>query len=162
MEKTTNITYTSDAKYIESGVARKISAAYQTQLQQQTWSVRSFPEGQRNCYTFNLTAKRKYLIRGVFIYGNYDGLNLLPNFELHIGPNNWTSVVGATNGSLHELIHVLTQDRLQVCLVKTGETTPFINSLEIRPLDNDTYVTQTGSLIMVGRFFFSPTPTFVR
>ncbi|CAF1823987.1 unnamed protein product [Brassica oleracea var. botrytis] len=35
--------------------------------------------------------------------------------------------------------------------------TPFINSLEIRPLKNGTYDTQSGSLITVSRFYFPPT-----
>ncbi|XP_019091490.1 PREDICTED: probable LRR receptor-like protein kinase At1g51890 isoform X2 [Camelina sativa] len=164
VEKSTNITYRSDTDYIESGSPGNINEMYRAQFQQQTWSLRSFPEGQRNCYNFTLTVKRKYLIRATFIYGNYDGLNQLPTFDLHIGPNKWTSVstLGVTNGSIHELIHVLTQDRLQVCLVKTGETTPFISSLELRPLSNNTYVTQSGSLIAFARVFFSPTPSFVR
>ncbi|CAE5959970.1 unnamed protein product [Arabidopsis arenosa] len=164
VEKSTNITYRSDATFIDSGFPGKISEVYRTQLQQQTWALRSFPEGQRNCYNFTLTAKRKYLIRGTFIYGNYDGLNRLPSFDLYIGPNKWTSVSipGVTNGSVNEMIHVLTQDRLQICLVKTGETTPFISSLELRPLNNNTYVTQSGSLIAVARVYFSPTPPFVR
>ncbi|KAF3516999.1 hypothetical protein DY000_02059289 [Brassica cretica] len=164
VEKSTNISYKSDFNYIETGEAKKINDAYRTLFQQQIWSLRSFPHGQRNCYNFNLTANRKYLIRGTFIYGNYDNLNQLPIFDLHIGPNRWTTVttLGVTNGSIHEMIHVLTQDRLQVCLVKTGDTKPFISSLELRPLNNETYVTQSGSLVAVSRVFFSPTPTFVR
>ncbi|EOA39631.1 hypothetical protein CARUB_v10008262mg, partial [Capsella rubella] len=164
VEKSTNITYRSDADFIDSGTPGKINEMYKTQFQQQTWSLRSFPEGRRNCYNLTLTVKRKYLIRATFMYGNYDGLNQLPSFDLHIGPNKWTSVstLGVTNGSIHELIHVLTQDRLQICLVKTGETTPFISSLELRPLSNNTYVTQSGSLIAFARVFFSPTPSFLR
>ncbi|CDY12071.1 BnaC03g59870D [Brassica napus] len=163
-EKSTNIIYESDANYIDSGLVGRINDANKTRLQQQYWTLRSFPEGERNCYNFNLTANRKYLIKASFNYGNYDDLNRLPRFDLHIGPNKWTSVSfpGGRYGSNREMIHVLTQNRLQVCLVKTGETTPFINSLEIRPLHNGTYVTQSGSLILVSRVYFSPTPLFVR
>ncbi|XP_010500779.2 PREDICTED: probable LRR receptor-like serine/threonine-protein kinase At1g51880 [Camelina sativa] len=164
-EKTTNITYKSDANYIDSGLVGRIRDEYKPLLQQQAWTLRSFPDGKRNCYNFNLTAKSKYLIRGTFIYGNYDGLNQIPKFDIHIGPNKWTSIKmdGIGNGSaIHEMIHVLTQDRLQICLVKTGETTPFISSLELRPLNNNTYLTQSGSLIGFARVFFSPTPSFVR
>ncbi|VVB00521.1 unnamed protein product [Arabis nemorensis] len=63
---------------------------------------------------------------------------------------------------MHEIIHVLTQERLQVCLVKTGPTTPFISSLELRPLKNNTYVTQSGSLNLFARVFFSPGSSFIR
>ncbi|ESQ30269.1 hypothetical protein EUTSA_v10012125mg, partial [Eutrema salsugineum] len=163
-EKTTNITYISDTNYIDSGLIGKIKESYTTLFQQQTWTLRSFPEGQRNCYNFNLTAHSKYLIRGTFVYGNYDGLNQIPKFDLHIGPNKWTSVIleGVANASIYEMIHALTQDRLQVCLVKTGKTTPFISSLELRPLNNDTYVTQSGSLMSFARIYFPHTPSFLR
>ncbi|CAA0287722.1 unnamed protein product [Arabidopsis thaliana] len=163
-EKTTNITYKSDANYIDSGLVGRISAEYKAPLQQQTWTVRSFPEGERNCYNFNLTAKSRYLIRATFTYGNYDGLRQVPKFDIHIGPSKWTSVKldGVGNGAVLEMIHVLTQDRLQICLVKTGKGIPFISSLELRPLNNNTYLTQSGSLIGFARVFFSATPTFIR
>ncbi|XP_018435755.2 probable LRR receptor-like serine/threonine-protein kinase At1g51880 isoform X1 [Raphanus sativus] len=163
-EVSTKIVYKSDANHIESGVAGRINDAYKTLFLQQTWSLRSFPEGTRNCYNFNLTAKLKYLIRAGFVYGNYDGRNQLPSFDLYIGPNKWTSVSfpGVANGSVHEMIHVLTQDRLQVCLVKTGKTTPFISSLKLRPLNNETYPTQSGSLVTISRVYFSPSTFIVR
>ncbi|XP_010500781.1 PREDICTED: probable LRR receptor-like serine/threonine-protein kinase At1g51860 [Camelina sativa] len=165
VERSTNITYKSDADYIDSGLVGKINDAYKTLFQQQVWALRSFPVGQRNCYNVNLTASRKYLIRGTFVYGNYDGLNQLPSFDLHIGPNKWSSVKirGVTNTSMHEIIHVIPQNSLQVCLVKTGPTTPFISSLEFRPLNNETYATQSGSLTLFARVYFpSTSSSFIR
>ncbi|CAH8315221.1 unnamed protein product [Eruca vesicaria subsp. sativa] len=165
VERTTNITYVSDGTHIDSGVARRINVTLRTEFQQQLWNLRSFPDGQRNCYNFNLTKNRRYLIRGFFLYGNYDGLNILPSFDLYIGQTKWTSVSLPEGGNafMDEIIHVLKQDRLQICLVKTGETTPFISSLELRPLDsNVTYVSQSGSLMLVARLYFSPTPSFIR
>jgi hypothetical protein len=44
------------------------------------------------------------------------------------------------------MIHILTTDRLQICLVKTGNATPFISALELRKLMNTTYLTRQGSL----------------
>lgn len=44
------------------------------------------------------------------------------------------------------MIHILKTDRLQICLVKTGDSTPFISALELRKLMNTTYLTQQGSL----------------
>ncbi|KAH0893815.1 hypothetical protein HID58_056244, partial [Brassica napus] len=105
-EKSTNIIYESDANYIDSGLVGRINDANKTRLQQQYWTLRSFPEGERNCYNFNLTANRKYLIKASFNYGNYDDLNRLPRFDLHIGPNKWTSVSfpGGRYGSNREMI----------------------------------------------------------
>jgi hypothetical protein len=34
----------------------------------------------------------RYLLRASFCYGNYDGLNRLPVFDLHIGVNRWATV----------------------------------------------------------------------
>ncbi|KAF3524600.1 hypothetical protein F2Q69_00047388 [Brassica cretica] len=165
-EKSTNITYKSDADYVDSGLVGKINNAYMTQLQQQTWSLRSFRDGQRNCYNlFNLTANIKYLIRATFMYGNYDVLNQLPSIDLRVGANKWFSIkiTGVTNSSSYEIFHVVTQDDLQVCLVKTGPTTPFISSLELRRLNNNSYNTQSGSLMLFARIYFPSDPSsFVR
>ncbi|CDY22874.1 BnaA06g02030D [Brassica napus] len=163
-EKTTNISYISDANFIDSGIVGRIDDSYKTLFQQQTWTLRSFPEGQRNCYTFNLKENSKYLIRGTFVYGNYDGLNQIPEFDLHVGPNKWTSVTlkGVANASIYEIIHVVAHDRLQVCLIKTGNTTPFISSLELQKKNNNTYLTQSGSLMSFARIYFPQTPSFLR
>ncbi|XP_031268923.1 LRR receptor-like serine/threonine-protein kinase IOS1 [Pistacia vera] len=112
------------------------------------WHVRSFPEGKRNCYRLNLTKGGKYLIRASFLYGNYDGLNKLPQFDLYLGPNLWETVkiLNASTATFPEIIHVVALDYLHVCLVNTGSGTPFISALELRPLRSTAYKTQTGSL----------------
>ncbi|CAN6826207.1 unnamed protein product [Brassica oleracea] len=58
-EKKTKIIYKSDANHIDSGLVGRISHEYTEQFEQQTWTLRSFPEGTRNCYNFNLTANQK-------------------------------------------------------------------------------------------------------
>jgi len=163
VETSTNITYKSDANYTDSGLVGKINDAHKTLVQQPLWALRSFPEGERNCYNFNLTVNSTYLIRGTFLYGNYDGLNQSPSFDLHIGASKWTSVniVGVTDTVMPEIIHVLTQKRLQVCLVKTGKTTPFISSLELRPLINNIYIAESGSMVLQNRVYFPSDSTSI-
>ncbi|XP_028794943.1 LRR receptor-like serine/threonine-protein kinase IOS1 [Neltuma alba] len=148
IEKTTGINYISDEKFINSGVSNSITSELQSMYQQQLWNLRSFPQGTRNCYRINITSGSKYLIRANFLYGNYDGQNELPSFDLHLGPNLWETVE-ITNASLllsPEIIHVPSLDYTQICLVDTGSGTPFISAIELRNLMNDTYVTQSGSL----------------
>ena len=48
------------------------------------WKVIYFSKGARNCNNVNITRGTKYLIRANFLYGNYDGLNKLPKFNLYI------------------------------------------------------------------------------
>lgn len=37
LEKATNITYSSDAPYIDTGIGRSIKSSYQSKSEQQTW-----------------------------------------------------------------------------------------------------------------------------
>ena len=124
-----------------------------TQLQQFSY-LRSFPSGVRNCYRINVTSGTKYLIRAGFLYGNYDGLNELPQFDLHLGANFWDKVK-FTNPSrilCCEIIHTPSLDYIHLCLVNTGNGAPFVSTIELRILKNDTYETQSSeSLATFGR-----------
>jgi len=148
-EQSLTINYVSDENFINTGVRGTIaSEEINRNNQQQLWNLRSFPEGKRNCYKINVTRGSNYLIRTTFLYGNYDGRNMLPMFDLLLGANVWDTVT-IENASLDqskEIIHVPSLDFIQICLVNTGNGTPFITAIELRTLKNDTYVTQFGSL----------------
>jgi hypothetical protein len=126
------------------------------------YNVRSFPDGERNCYTVgSLVPRIKYLIRAFFMYGNYDGLNSLPIFDLYVGANLWTTVNISTldNAKVVEAIVVVPDDTVRVCLVNTGAGTPFISGLDLRPLKNELYpqVNATQGLVLYKRFNFGLT-----
>lgn len=147
-EKTTGIIYISDEKFIDSGESKSILPQYKSEFQQQLASLRSFPAGERNCYRVNVTSWTKYLIRASFLYGNYDSKDAIPQFDLYLGTVLWETV-NLTDVSVSknfELIHIPPQNFIHVCVVNTGSGTPFISALEFRTLDNDSYVTQFGSL----------------
>ena len=147
-ERRTGIDYTSDANLINTGVSKSVASEFKEKHQQQMWTVRSFPEGKRNCYKINITRDSKYLIRTSYLYGNYDGLNKTPQFDTHLGANWWHTVTlsNASTPQGKEIIHVTSQDYVQICLVNTGYGTPFISAIEFRTLPNNIYVTQFGSL----------------
>ncbi|KAG5104188.1 hypothetical protein JHK82_041158 [Glycine max] len=153
-ESTTGINYTSDANFINTGVSRIIASELKNGYQKQAWYVKSFPEGVRNCYKINITRGSTYLIRASFLYGNYDGLNMLPQFDLLLGANRWATVTiyNASLDQFNEIIHVPSLDSVQLCLVNTGHGTPFISAVELRTLKNDTYVTRFGSLETYNRW----------
>ncbi|ESW22562.1 hypothetical protein PHAVU_005G163500 [Phaseolus vulgaris] len=147
-EPSLDINYVSDANFINTGVRGIItSEETSTHTQRQLWRLRSFPEGKRNCYKISVTRGSKYLVRTVFLYGNYDGRNMLPQFDLLLGANLWDTVTikNASIDQSMEIIHVSSLDFIQICLVYTGNGTPFITAIELRTLNNDTYVTP-GSL----------------
>lgn len=110
--------------------------------------LRSFPQGIRNCYNVSVKKDTKYLIRASFLYGNYDGLNSLPMFDLYIGNSLWETINVTKVGTnvLKDLIHITSSNKVHICLINTGNGVPFISALEFRPLLNVTYQTAAGSL----------------
>ncbi|KAJ1689483.1 hypothetical protein LUZ63_013638 [Rhynchospora breviuscula] len=138
VDEDTKLTYVSDDQFIDTGVNYKIAPDYVTDgLSTKYLTVRSFPNGTRNCYALtSLSAGSKYLVRAAFMYGNYDNKNNPPNFDIHLGVNYWGTVdiPGPDGAYFSEIIATTTSDYLQVCLVKKDRGTPFISALELRPL----------------------------
>jgi len=156
----TGLTYTSDADFVASGKTGRLAKEFEPLVDKPTLTLRYFPEGVRNCYNLNVTRDTNYLIKATFVYGNYDGLNIGPNFNLYLGPNLWTTV--SSNDTIEEIIHVTRSNSLQVCLVMTGISIPFINMLELRPMKKNMYVTQSGSLKYLFRGYISNSSTRIR
>ncbi|KAL2968266.1 hypothetical protein AAZX31_15G020900 [Glycine max] len=147
-ESTTGIDYTSDAEFINTGVSGTVVPVVRNKSQRPYQSVRSFPEGIKNCYKINITKGTNYLIRATFLYGNYDGQYMLPRFDLLLGANRWGTVAiyDAFVDRKKEIMYVPSLDYVQICLVNTGHGTPFISAIELRNLTNLIYVTQFVSL----------------
>uniref|UniRef100_A0A1J3D089 Putative LRR receptor-like serine/threonine-protein kinase n=1 Tax=Noccaea caerulescens TaxID=107243 RepID=A0A1J3D089_NOCCA len=156
----TGFTYTSDTGLVNSGETGKIAKEFEANYTKPFLTLRYFPAGVRNCYSLNVTRDTKYLIKAKFVYGNYDDQNIDPDFDLYLGPNLWTTVT--KNVTIEEIIHVTRSDSLQVCLVKTGNSIPFINVLELRPLPKSAYVSQSGSLKFLFRWYLSNSGRTIR
>ncbi|XP_019091365.1 PREDICTED: leucine-rich repeat receptor-like serine/threonine-protein kinase At2g14510 isoform X1 [Camelina sativa] len=159
VEPVTDITYTSDAGFVHGGKTGTIKKVSETDFIAKPYRVlRYFPDGTRNCYSLNVTQDTNYLIRTVFVYGNYDGLNIFPRFDLYLGPNIWKSLDLRRTGFgavVEEIIHVTRSNILDICVVKTGTSTPLISAIELRPLPYNTYPAQTGSLKNLVRYYFT-------
>jgi hypothetical protein len=157
VDKTTKLSYVSDAAFINAGSSHNISSEYIYTKMRYVNHLRSFPDGVRNCYTLrSLVAGLKYLIRAFFNYGNYDGLRRPPVFDLYIGVNFWTVVNVTIQDIWVETIVVVPDDFVQVCLVNTGSGTPFISALDLRPLRSSLYpqANATQGLDLIGRLNF--------
>ncbi|KAJ9692167.1 hypothetical protein PVL29_011306 [Vitis rotundifolia] len=148
----------SDSEFIDTGINYDVSMEHSSRFgtpDQQVMTVRSFPEGTKNCYTLQPQQGKddKYLIRASFMYGNYDSKNQLPEFKLYLGVNEWDTVKFNNSYDIvrSEIIHVPRTGHIDVCLVNTGSGSPFISALELRQLNNSIYATQSGSLILFKR-----------
>ncbi|KAD4180352.1 hypothetical protein E3N88_28943 [Mikania micrantha] len=158
----TGISYTSDGSFINTGVNKNISLEYaypnNPNLPQPLSDLRSFPQGNKNCYTLRPNGGKKSLnlIRATFMYGNYDGANKLPEFDLYLGVDLWLSVkfINSSDVVTTEIISVALEDTFSVCLVNVGLGIPFISGLELRPLDGSIYKIDpgiSGSLVLFQR-----------
>ncbi|CDY51448.1 BnaA05g36650D [Brassica napus] len=83
----TGLTFSTDNGFVQTGKTGKVQKEIESLFPKPVWNLRYFPDGIRNCYTLNVTQGSKYLIRALFVYGNYDGLNEYPSFDLYLGPN---------------------------------------------------------------------------
>ena len=114
--------------------------------------LRSFPEGTRNCYTLGpVSIGAKYRVHAQFLYGNYDGLQRPPTFDIYLDVNRWTTVA-AGEFARKEIIALAVADSVDVCLVNTGLGIPFISELDLRPLPFSMYtqVNSAQSLVING------------
>lgn len=84
------------------------------------------------------------------MHGNYDnkGQDLVSSpvtFDIRIGLNFWNrlNIINATMTYTSEAIVVAIVNSVSVCLVDNGEGTPFISSLEMRPMKSSNYPAAT-------------------
>ncbi|WOL11084.1 leucine-rich repeat receptor-like serine/threonine-protein kinase [Canna indica] len=136
------ITYVSDEQFTDSGINNNVWYGYVNNLARRYYTVRSFPDGNRNCYNFNsIIPGTKYLIRAIFLYGNYDNKNSTLQFDLYLNVNLWKTINVTDPSKYHltEVVTVATAHRISVCLVNTGQGTPFISGLDLRPINSSLY-----------------------
>jgi len=110
----------------------------QPQINKQLMTLRSFPEGKRNCYSLNPKQgkNKRYIVRGYFAYGNYDNKSKPPTFDLYIDVSVFTfirfTVADTTRRS--EAIYSSLTGTIDLCLVNIEQGVPFISLLELWPL----------------------------
>ena len=144
------ISYKSDKDFISTGKNMFVAPKYNY------WklvdSLRSFPEGKRNCYALKPREgkNQSYYVRALFHYGNYDSKNQGQiMFDLYIGVNYWDTVdinVEDKLATYYDIIHYSVTDTIYVCLVNTGSGVPFINGLDLRFMNDSPYRSMNGSL----------------
>ncbi|XP_015696316.1 probable LRR receptor-like serine/threonine-protein kinase At1g05700 [Oryza brachyantha] len=149
------ITYVADGVYVDGGNNSKVTTVYQKDWQgpryKTLYTLRSFPAatadgGGRNCYTLPTNdVGGKYNVRLEFLYGNYDNLDSASlRFNLTLGVNHWDTVnldTGDDNYGYqaYAAVFVAWASWVPVCLVNIGQGTPFVSTVELRPLGDLPY-----------------------
>eukprot|EP01018_Ginkgo_biloba_P026627 Gb_41623 [translate_table: standard] len=159
---TNGIRWIPDDPYIQTGTNATVSEdIIETVYQRELRHLRKFPKfprGRRNCYALQPVEEgEKYLVRASFLYGNYDRQHSIPiKFQLLFDANHWDTVNIDDESRIivKEMITMATSTSISVCLGRNdAASTPFISSLELRPLETYMYdaVNDTTTLFLVER-----------
>ena len=148
----TGIAYVPDSPYVDSGENHRVATDNGSNAEDgiSMLTLRSFPSGQRNCYTLPTKSGGKYLIRMMFFHGNYDGKKESSSsvqFDLHLGTNYWDTVWNVTY-CWSEAVFVAWASWVPVCLINTDHGTPFVNTVELRLLGASLYPDVTADQSM--------------
>ncbi|CAM0948886.1 unnamed protein product [Alopecurus aequalis] len=146
-DSATDIVYVSDGTYVDGGENHKIAEGQLSSTNStdnpSLLTLRSFPSGLRNCYTLPTQNGTKYLVRVFFFHGKYDGTSspLFVQFDLDLGTSYWDTITlrKTTDSLYNEAIFIAWASWVPVCLVNRGTGTPFVNTMELRPLGDELY-----------------------
>ncbi|XP_047964810.1 probable LRR receptor-like serine/threonine-protein kinase At5g59680 [Salvia hispanica] len=134
------VVWTGDSSYVSNGEIRSVPSSNSFSPVMDT--MRVFTTRKKNCYNINLdVAKRRVLVRAHFFYGNYDGKDSPPSFDLSFDGNDWATVVTSSTDSLYyEVIYVTKKDSISICVAQTtiGQF-PFISAIAVRSLELSSY-----------------------
>lgn len=111
-------------------------------LTEQMNTLRFFPDQNKNCYTLPASKAFKYQVRATFFYGNYDGNNTPPTFDLSLDGNSWATVdTSVTSDPFYkEAIVVAKGSSISVCVSRTREgEVPFMSTLDMVHLSSSMY-----------------------
>ncbi|WRX32722.1 Malectin-like domain - like 10 [Theobroma cacao] len=133
-------TWKADDDFIKTGNNKQVPQSSSSKVEQLN-TLRVFMEQNKNCYTLPTPTSTRYLVRAMFLYGNYDGLSKPPTFDLEFDGNKWASVVTTmTSFTYYEMIYATKGDSISICLARTQDQQfPFISRLESLPLPADMY-----------------------
>ncbi|CAN6442419.1 unnamed protein product [Victoria cruziana] len=162
-----SMSWIGDEQYVKSG--KSATVQIDESLIPPLTTLRYFPSGRKNCYSFpGIGAGIKLLVRALFYYGNYDGLGSPPTFNILFNGNLWSPVIFSEQNVsvLFEMVHVNGVDDISVCLARTKPNdVPFINSIEIKKLEGNMYASMDKDrpLYVMGRYAYaSPTTPVLR
>lgn len=133
------IEWTPDDQFI-CGNTAQTNIRSRAELQYAT--VRFFPADSRKyCYTLSIVPGMRYLLRATFLYGNYDGKNVYPKFDISLGATYWSTIVTSNVNTVEarEMIFLATEPTIGMCLLNATRGRAFISTLELRQFNGSMY-----------------------
>ncbi|KAK1577816.1 hypothetical protein Q3G72_025094 [Acer saccharum] len=107
---------------------------------------RDFPidSTKKYCYTLSTKERRRYIVRATFQYGNLGSdQDTYPKFQLYLDATQWStvSVLDGLRVYVKEMIIRAPSNSIDVCICCATTGSPFISTLELRPLNLSMYAT---------------------
>ncbi|KAK7359428.1 hypothetical protein VNO77_01388 [Canavalia gladiata] len=138
----TGLAWISDSMIMQHGIPVEVESPNGNMVQYQR--RRDFPiDSKKYCYTLNTVERRRYLVRATFQYGSLDSGDTYPQFELYLDATKWTtvSIYDASRIYTKEMIIRAPSNSIDVCMCCATTGSPFISTLELRPLNLSMYAT---------------------
>ncbi|EEF47574.1 protein with unknown function [Ricinus communis] len=105
---------------------------------------RDFPiDSKKYCYNLGTKERRRYLVRATFQYGSLENEDSYPKFDLYLDATKWSTVtvLEASRIYVKEMIIRAPSSSIDVCICCATTGSPFISTLELRPLNLSMYAT---------------------
>ncbi|XP_052728994.1 probable LRR receptor-like serine/threonine-protein kinase At1g67720 isoform X2 [Vigna angularis] len=145
-DKGTGLSWISDSGMMKHGKSALVQNPRENKVQYQR--RREFPiDSRKYCYTLGSEQRRRYLVRATFQYGILDDGDTYPQFQLYLDATKWAtvSIYDATRTYVKEMIFRAPSNSIDVCVCCATTGSPFISTLELRPLDLSMYATDFES-----------------
>ncbi|PIN09538.1 Serine/threonine protein kinase [Handroanthus impetiginosus] len=142
IDNSTGLAWISDSGIMREGAPARIGDTYGNSLRYQT--RRDFPtDSKKYCYTLSTQERRRYIVRATFLYGTSATEGTFPKFQLYLDATKWSTVtvMEASRVYVKEMIIRAPSQSIDVCLCCATTGSPFISTLEMRPLNLSMYAT---------------------
>ncbi|GLT74630.1 hypothetical protein SLA2020_464180 [Shorea laevis] len=141
-DPSTGLRWVSDTGIMNHGklVAVENPSGHSMQYQRR----RDFPiDNKKYCYTLRTQERRRYLVRATFLYGGQGNEDAYPKFEIYLDATEWATVTifDASRVYVYEVIIRAPSSSIDVCICCATTGSPFISTLELRPLNLSMYAT---------------------
>ncbi|XP_059316373.1 probable LRR receptor-like serine/threonine-protein kinase At1g67720 isoform X2 [Lycium ferocissimum] len=141
-DPSTGLAWTSDAGIMGHG--KPVVVVNSNVDSQQYQRRRDFPaDSKKYCYTLSTKERRRYLVRATFLYGSPAAEGTYPKFQLYLDATKWGTITISESSRIYvkEMIIRAPSNSIDVCLCCATTESPFISTLELRPLNLSMYAT---------------------
>lgn len=141
-DPSTGLAWISDIGIMNNGKSVKVENPSGNWMQYRT--RRDLPiDNKKYCYNLITKERRRYLVRATFQYGSLGSEASYPKFQLYLDATLWSTVtvLDASRVYAKEMIIRAPSDSIDVCICCAVTGSPFISTLELRPLNLSMYAT---------------------